>query len=132
MCPQLYVTPSYRGTVRTAWGIVATIYTGIAVLHLLLVTRPGYSISLSQVLRLPAIFRASSCRSAPTCWVAGALGVSWGSWIRQVLVWSVLQASKWLFEFYLLSKQLAKQVRTICDITLFQSTLWRADNDFLL
>ena len=68
-----------------AWGITAAVYTGTAVLHLLVTMRPGYCVSVSHALGLPAVFRASSRRTDPVSWVAGDLSVPLKEWIPQVL-----------------------------------------------
>ena len=99
-----------RSDLRFAWLIVSASYTGITALHLVLVTRPGHSASLSQALRLPSIFRASSVRSSPSCWTYGGLSAPFKEWAQPALVWASLTGVKWLFEYYLLSKQLASQV----------------------
>lgn len=61
---------------------------------------------------MPGIVRASSCRPDPNCWVAGSLSVNFGSWLWQVITWSMIWAAKWAFEFFLVARPLALEVRS--------------------
>lgn len=63
---------------------------------------------------MPGIVRASSCRPDPNCWVAGSLSVNFGSWLWQVITWSMIWAAKWAFEFFLVARPLALEVRSPC------------------
>jgi hypothetical protein len=99
-----------RETFRFAWGIAAAAYGGTVFLHLVITTHPGVSHSVSTFLRLPGIFRASSVRSTPTCWIYGGISVPPLPWLQQAIVWTILTGVKWCFEFFLVCPKLASQV----------------------
>lgn len=102
-----------RGRLTLIWGFAAIIYSGCQLLHFFITLRPGYRISLSQTLRLPYIFTCSSSIPKPECWVAGSLSVTWFSWMVQVLTWGLILIAKWAFEYFAVSKPLAREIHDL-------------------
>lgn len=86
-----------------------------------MVTRCRYQVSLTDMLYLPAILRASSARPRPTYWVSGNLAIGWWTFLQQAAAWTAVMALKWTFEYYMVCKPLVEPVSNIL--------YWLMDND---
>ncbi|GIL42994.1 hypothetical protein Vafri_806, partial [Volvox africanus] len=101
---------------RAYWPLVAGGYTGVVLVHGLITTRDGYSLSLSSVLRLPALFNASSQRATPSCWLHRPMAVGWRAALLTALFWVQVLAAKAAFDYFVIMKPMAGQVRYILRI----------------
>jgi hypothetical protein len=97
---------------RSYWPLAAGGYISAVVVHGLITTRDGYSLSLSSVLRLPALFRASSQRATPSCWLHRPMAVGWRAALLTAVFWVQVLAAKVAFDYFVIMKPMAGQVST--------------------
>ena len=95
---------------RSYWPLAAGGYVAAVAGHGLLTTRDGYSVSLSSVLRLPAIFRASSQRAAAGCWLERPMAMGWRAALLTALFWVQVLTAKVAFDYYVIMRPMAGQV----------------------
>ncbi|EFJ51969.1 hypothetical protein VOLCADRAFT_87013 [Volvox carteri f. nagariensis] len=98
---------------RSYWPLAAAGYTAVVVVHGLITTRDGYTLSLSSALRLPAIFRASSQRATPSSWLHRPMAVGWRAALLTALFWIQVLGVKVAFDYFVIMKPMAGQVRHI-------------------
>ncbi|KAG1659988.1 hypothetical protein FOA52_009662 [Chlamydomonas sp. UWO 241] len=95
------------------WWIWATCYTGVYVLHFLLSTRCGYTVSLSHELHLPAIFKASSCVPDPVCWIYQPLRIKPHYFLLNALFWGIVLAIKIPFDYIIICKPIVEPLKLV-------------------
>ncbi|GLC38942.1 hypothetical protein PLESTB_000464000 [Pleodorina starrii] len=105
--------PSLRELARSYWPLMAGGYAAVVFVHGLLTTRDGYCLSLSEALRLPAALRASSQRPTPGCWLHRPMSVGWRAAALTALFWLQVFAAKLGFDYFVIMKPIAGQVRYI-------------------
>ena len=67
-------------------------------------------ISLSEVLHLPGIFRASSARPAPTNWLAQPMHMKWKLFFIDAFFWLVVMGMKIPFDYFVLCQPVVDPV----------------------
>eukprot|EP00955_Chlamydomonas_euryale_P077188 362869-Chlamydomonas_euryale.AAC.2 len=91
---QFLEVPTISRLAREWWFVVAYAYLGGYVAHFALTQRLGYIVSLSHMLRLPKVFRASSSLPDPQCWIYQPLRLKLSYFVLNVLFWVLVLAMK--------------------------------------
>lgn len=95
------------------WLFAAGGYTAVMLAHGILTTRDGYTVSFTHALRLPAFFRASSCRPAATYWMAKDMSIGWRDWTLTVLFWVQTLTLKVVFDYFVILKPMRGPIQLI-------------------
>ncbi|KAL6746906.1 hypothetical protein V8C86DRAFT_1430973 [Haematococcus lacustris] len=109
---QFYRTP-LRPYAREWWGVFAGLYVFLHFLHWCLTLRDGYMVSLTHMLKLPAIFRASTLRGDATCWLSAPMHMKWKLLFLNGLFWLLVFAMKLPFDYFVIAKPVVVPLRVV-------------------
>ncbi len=95
---------AYRPQLRMWWPVFAGSWVGVHLIHWVLTVRDGYMVSLTHMLRMPSILKASSSRPDAECWLSAPMHMKWKLFWTNALFWGVVLAMKLPFDYFVLAK----------------------------
>ncbi len=71
----------------------------------------SYTVSLTELLRLPNYFNNWSVRPRPRCWMYLPMKINWKNFWLNVLFWGLVLLQKIPFDYFVIHKPVVKPVR---------------------
>lgn len=110
---QFFATGVLRQQVRVWWLVFSASYLGLHLIHWVLTLRDGYMVSLTHMLNMPSVFKASSPRPDATCWLSAPMHMKWKLLATNAVFWVMVFSMKMPFDYFVIAKPVVEPLKIV-------------------